>query len=141
MKKQVNISVISKQFDGENTEQTEIMTVGEMKLYSDGYELIYDESDASGRAGSVTSVKVQNKSLVTLSRSGQTNMELVIEAGKKHHCHYGTPFGEFMVGISAKSIKSEMNELGGRLDLSYVIDVNYGYVGDFEITIGVKTIN
>ena len=66
MKKQVNISVISKQFDGENTEQTEIMTVGEMKLYSDGYELIYDESEASGRAGSVTSVKVHNKSLVTL---------------------------------------------------------------------------
>ena len=141
MKKKVNISLISRQFDGDNTEQTELMTEGELKLYSNGYELCYDESEASGYEGSVTSVKVRNEELVTIMRSGNAKMELVLEKGKKHHCHYGTPYGDFMVGVSAKKIISEMNESGGRLDLSYVIDINSSYVGDFEINIGVKTIN
>ena len=141
MKKKVNISLISKQFDGENTEQTELMTEGELKLYGDGYELSYDESMASGFEGSVTSVRVKNKGLVTLKRRGEANMELVLELGKKHHCLYGTPYGDLMVGVSAKGISTDMTEEGGRLDLSYVIDVNSSYVGDFEINIGVKTIN
>ncbi|MBR6871985.1 MAG: DUF1934 domain-containing protein [Ruminococcus sp.] len=141
MKKNVNISLISKQSDGENTEQIELLTEGLLRYCKDGYELSYEETDATGFEGAVTKLSVTEHSKVVMSRTGASGTDLVIELGKKHHCHYGTPYGEFMVGVTAKTIRSDMTENGGRLDFSYVIDVNSGYVGDFEINIGVKPVS
>jgi uncharacterized beta-barrel protein YwiB (DUF1934 family) len=44
-----------------------------------------------------------------------------------------------MVGVNAKSIDSELDEKGGKLDFKYVIDVNSSYVGDFDVYIEVKS--
>ena len=141
MKKNVNISLISKQSDGETTEQIELLTEGLFRYDSSGYEISYKETEATGFEGAVTKLSVRNKNRIEMSRTGSATSNMVIELGKKHHCHYGTPYGDFMVGVTAKAIRSDISENGGELDFSYVIDVNSSYVGDFEINIGVKMIN
>lgn len=139
MKKDVTISLISTQSDGTDSEQTELITQGKYQKTADGYVLSYEETEATGFEGSVTKLAVTGSDKIVMTRTGAAASNLVIETGKKHHCHYGTPYGEFMVGVNAKEIRNSVTEKGGRLDFKYVIDVNSSYVGDFSISINVKT--
>ncbi|MBR4555807.1 MAG: DUF1934 domain-containing protein [Ruminococcus sp.] len=141
MKKDVNIKLISKQTDGDSTDEIELLTEGLFRYGKDSYEISYNETEATGFEGAVTKLTVMGSEKVEMVRSGAASSNIVIEMGRKHHCHYGTPFGEFMVGVTAKQISSNISENGGDLDFSYVIDVNSSYVGDFEIKIQVRTIN
>ena len=141
MKKNVSIKLISKQSDGEQSDKLELFTEGVFKFTKDNYEISYSETEATGFEGAVTKLSVIDGSRITMTRSEPAQSNLIIEMGKKHHCHYGTPYGEFMVGVTAKDIESNMTEKGGTLGFRYVIDVNSGYVGDFEIDIDVKPLN
>lgn len=140
MKKNVSISLVSTQFDGDRSEKIEMMTEGELMLHKDGYDLSYQDSEASGLVGSTTMLKVREKR-VELQRTGGIHSDLILELGKKHHCHYGTEFGDFMVGVMAKNIKSNITEDGGSLDFCYVIDINSSFIGNFEININVTPIS
>lgn len=140
MKKNVSISLVSTQFDGDKSEKIEMMTEGELMLHKDGYDLSYQDSEASGLVGSTTMLKVREKR-VELQRTGGIHSDLILELGKKHHCHYGTEFGDFMVGVMAKNIKSNITEDGGSLDFCYVIDINSSFIGNFEININVTPIS
>jgi len=141
LKKNVNISLVSTQFDGDKSEKIELMTEGELMLHKDGYELSYQENnEESGLVGSVTRLRVRDKR-VELQRSGGIHSDLVLELGKKHHCHYGTEFGDFMVGVMAKNIRSNITEDGGNLDFCYVIDINSSFIGNFEINISVTPVS
>ena len=62
-----------------------------------------------------------------------SNSNLIVETGKKHHCHYGTPFGDFTVGIYAHTIENTLDATGGRLYLKYTVDINSSYISDNEI--------
>lgn len=139
MKKDVTISLISTQSDGTDSEQTELITQGKYQKTADGYVLSYEETEATGFEGAVTKLAVTGSDKIVMTRTGTAASNLVIETGKKHHCHYGTPYGDFMVGVNAKEIRNSVTEKGGRLDFKYVIDVNSSYVGDFSISINVKT--
>ena len=139
MKKDVTISLISTQSDGNETEQTELITQGKYMKAADGYVLSYDETEATGFEGAVTSLEVTGSKKIVMTRTGAVSSNLVIEPGKKHHCHYGTPYGAFMVGVNAKEIKNTVTEQGGHLEFRYVVDVNSSYIGDFAISIDVKS--
>ncbi|MBR6045066.1 MAG: DUF1934 domain-containing protein [Ruminococcus sp.] len=141
MKKNVSIKLVSRQNDGEHSEQVELLTEGMFRFGKESYEISYRESEATGFEGAVTKLSVTGGDKVVMTRTAPADSSLIIELGKKHHCHYGTPFGSFMVGVSAKEISSQITEEGGRLGFSYVIDVNSSYVGDFEIDIAVTPKN
>lgn len=137
MKKDITISLISRQSDGEQSEQTELFTEGKYMKTADGYVISYDETEATGFDGAVTKLQVYGDDKVVMTRSGAAASNLVIENGKKHHCHYGTPYGDFVVGVNTKSISTNVSNGKGHLEFKYVIDVNSSYVGDFEISIDI----
>lgn len=137
-KKDVLITLNSVQaVDGEK-EETELITGGSFERDGDRYIITYDESTATGFDGSTTVLTCTGNECATMSRSGTSPSNLIIERGKKHHCHYGTPFGEFMVGINAHTIENTLNENGGELTFKYTIDVNSVYVSDNEVRISVQ---
>lgn len=132
------IKLISTQNDGEDSESTELITRGKYGRARDGYIIEYDETEATGYAGSKTVIKAfDSGKKIALERTGSTHSSLIAELGIKHHCQYGTPYGDFMVGINTKEIKKELNAQGGHLDFSYVIDINSTFVGDFRIFVNV----
>lgn len=133
----VKIKLISTQSDGYDKEQTEILTDGEYNITDTGYLITYEESAATGFEGSVTSLEVIGDNKVVMERNGEVSSNLIMELGEKHHCVYGTPYGVFEVGVDARRIDSKLDENGGKLFIHYVIDVNSGYVGDFEISVEV----
>lgn len=136
--KDVLITLKSVQSDGNDRQETELITAGIFKKHPDGFIISYDESEATGFKGSKTILTTTGDSQVTMQRKGSTSSNLVIEKGKKHHCHYGTPYGDFMIGITTGEIKSSLGENGGDLYFKYVVDINSSYLSDHEIFINVK---
>ncbi len=136
--KDVLITLKSIQFDGSDRQETELITEGNFKKSDDGFIITYDESEATGFKGSKTILTTLGDAQVTMQRKGSTSSNLVIEKGRKHHCHYGTPYGDFMIGITAGDIKSSLNDNGGDLYFKYVVDINSSYLSDHEIFISVK---
>jgi len=136
--KDVMITLKSIQSTGKDKEEMELITQGKYRKTSDGFVISYDESEATGYEGSKTILTTIGESQVTMERKGSTTSNLVIEKNKKHHCHYGTPYGDFMVGITANDIKSNLDIDGGELYFKYVIDINSSYISDQEIFINVK---
>ncbi|MEG2016389.1 MAG: DUF1934 domain-containing protein [Oscillospiraceae bacterium] len=75
-----------------------------------------------------------------MTRTGSYTSELIIEQDKRHACHYSTPYGDFMMGIYAKRVDSDMKSSGGTLSFEYTIDFNSDYASKNQLTINVKEI-
>jgi len=90
MKKDVLIDIkgIYRQ-DGEQ-DQVELVTTGSYYKRNGDYYIAYDESEMTGFDGTHTVLRVEGSQRVTLSRSGSTKSQLIIERGVRHQCHYDT---------------------------------------------------
>ncbi|MDR2532828.1 MAG: DUF1934 domain-containing protein [Oscillospiraceae bacterium] len=142
MEKNVCIDIKSTQFAEDERDVTELFTYGRLKRGRERnkYKIIYEESEATGFGGNTVTLDIAGNDMVTLYRSGDALSNLVIEKGKKHHCHYGTPFGDFMVGVTADEIRSELSDKGGNLYLKYTIDINSSYMSETEMHINIKEV-
>lgn len=135
MKKEVLINLKSIQSVDSDSSETELITSGTLEKEGDKVTISYEESEATGYEGSHTIVTCVGNTNAAIRRTGSANSNLIIEKDKKHHCHYGTPFGDFTVGIYAHEIRNELTEDGGRLYLKYTVDINSSYISDNEILI------
>ena len=140
MKKNVCITIKSTQTVDQDKDSTELFTLGAMESTENGFRLYYDESEATGFAGSSVTLEVTDE-MVTMTRSGKAISSLFIEKGKKHHCHYGTEFGDFMIGVCTDEIRNELEETGGEIYLKYTLDINSSYMSENEMFINVKECN
>lgn len=135
MKKEVLLKLVSIQTIGKDSSKTELITSGSMQKQDNKWIIEYNESEATGFKGCTTTLTVDGDKQVTILRRGSTNSELTIEKDVKHHCHYGTPYGDFIVGIYAHSIVNELKNYKGSLYTKYTIDINSSYISDNEIMI------
>lgn len=134
----VIIEMKSTQTDSDDTNGLELITEGRYIYSGDKCIIEYNDSEATGFEDSVTSIEVENENIATIKRTGKNSSNLVIEAGKKHHCHYETPYGDMMVGVYTHKIKNQLDITGGRLYMKYTIDINSSYVSDNEIFMDIK---
>ena len=116
----------------------ELITAG--RYYTkDGKQYIsYKESEVTGLEGVTTTLKVEGGDSVTLIRSGAAQSRLIIAKGQRQLCHYGTDYGDLMVGISGCHIDSKLGDVGGELSFNYTIDVNSSTVSQNEVSISVR---
>ncbi|MCL2108863.1 MAG: DUF1934 domain-containing protein [Oscillospiraceae bacterium] len=144
MYRDVYIDIRSTQFADDEQDTTELFTCGRLKRGrgkdKNKYKIIYEETEATGYEGTVT-LDVSGEDMVMMKRTGDVLSNLVIERGKKHHCHYGTPYGDFMVGVTADEIHAELGDNGGNIYLKYTLDVNSSYMSETEMFINVKERN
>ena len=138
----VCIDIKSTQFADAARDITELFTFGTFAKAKgrnpNCYSINYDESEATGFTGNSVSLSVDGNDLVVMNRIGSAASSLVIERGRKHHCHYGTPYGDFMVGITASEIRSDLCDGGGHLYLKYTVDINSSFMSENEMFINVK---
>lgn len=116
----------------------ELSTAAEL-LREDGCcTIVYSEGKESGMHGSVTTLKICGEESVVLSRRGEYNSQMIIEKGARHLCHYDTPYGGIMMGVSAEYISNSLNVQGGKLSFKYDIDINSSLATRNEIFIRIK---
>ena len=134
--KNVVIKIVDRHdMDGE-VSTSELTTLGKLSFLPDSYSLVYTETDEE-LAGCTTTLRVEDGKRIFMTRSGQYVTELIIEKDTRHNCHYATPYGDFMMGVYTKSVRSDMSENGGRLDFRYTVDFNadLASVNDLSITV------
>lgn len=138
MVKDVWIDIKSIQETNGERAVVELSTAGQF-LEDDGCcSLVYDEGEENGLQGSVTTLKIYGEDSVILSRSGEYNSQMIIEKGARHLCHYDTPYGGIMMGVSAEYINSTLAGGSGKLSFKYDVDINSSLATRNEIFIHVK---
>lgn len=123
MNQDVIISVEGTQrFVGEEKQTVCIVTDGTMKTIGDTVFLSYEESEISGMEGTTTTFEI-NKDNVVLHRTGAVQSKMVFEKGKKDVSLYNVGFGAMTIGVQARRLKNELGPDGGRLEISYGIEI------------------
>ena len=124
-------------FDDVDPDSTELMTEGTMELREDGMLLSYQETELTGMQGTTTTFEIRG-SKVILQRSGAVNSQMVFEEGRQHTSLYETPFGELTVDIQTASLKHNLTERGGIMEIRYSIAVEHTVTGRNCFKIRVK---
>lgn len=109
--------------EGEKPESVELVTDGRYEYGMDASWFTYLESEITGMEGTVTTFRVE-PGLVTLTREGSVNSQMLFQKGRKHVFLYDTPFGAMTMGVDTQQLRTETGEHGGRLDIVYSVDVD-----------------
>lgn len=121
----VLIEVIGTQNIDSQFDKTELKTVGTFEELEEKYIIRYKEEQGEGEAPvDVSVVVLKDESVVEMTRDGAISSRLVIECSQRNLCHYGTAYGDILMGISGHSIEHEPNENGGKFSFGYDIDIN-----------------
>ncbi len=125
MQPNVLITFESQQWGPEETPQTiRLTTEGQLYYQNDAWHVAYDESEATGMAGTRTELSVSSSGSVTLARKGSHDMELVFVKGARHITQMQTPYGDLDIGIYTNTVISDLDARGGRIQLGYSMDFN-----------------
>ncbi|NLJ31602.1 MAG: DUF1934 domain-containing protein [Clostridiales bacterium] len=132
------ISIKNRQKLEDETGEIEVTTLGSYVKKGDSRFIVYKEYDTENNAPAQTSVlKVEGDSKVTLMR-GAGKTRLVLEKGKRHLCPYDTGYGCMMIGVFTSKVDSRLDDLGGKVEVNYTLDVNASLSSLNEILITVK---
>lgn len=130
----VDLNITSTVKSDDEEEKIEFFTVGQYEVTPDGAVISYEETEGIGYEDCSVSVRVSGGS-ISVERTGPAASTLSIEKNVKHHSIYGTPFGDFTMGINTYDVQNTLGEAGGRLWFKYSIDINSDFVSENEMEI------
>ncbi len=112
----------SQSSEGQQDDQMEFITEGELYDKGGALYLIYEESEISGMPGFKTRLKITD-GIVKMKRigaAGGTGTEMVFENGRRYESFYHTPYGPFEMEILTNSLVSTMTAEGsGSVSIDY----------------------
>ena len=126
--------------DTPEAETSEMWTEGRLVESEARVELIYEEGEWSGMAGSVTTVGFDRSApgLLTMMRTGPVSTALVFEEGQRHICVYNTPFSTFEVCTITKRIVNRLLTQG-TIELDYQLEIQGAYAEGCHMEISVHS--
>ncbi len=110
---------------GENKpEVMELHSVGMLRVQDGRAEISYDETEATGMAGSRTAVSfLENEpGIVSMVREGAVSTTLVFESAKRYRCVYQTPYMPFEICVRTHKVDNRLLS-DGVLILDYIIEI------------------
>jgi uncharacterized beta-barrel protein YwiB (DUF1934 family) len=138
MDKDVWISVAGLQFgDNPEGERIEIITPGSYYKKKDHHFVMYDEIEEGTDAVTRNTVKFDGD-MLTISKRGFTNVEMIFEKNKRNMTNYVTPYGTLMVGIDTDRIDIRESDDVINIDIDYALDINYEHLANCKIQMEIK---
>lgn len=118
----------------ESGEKTEITAKGSYYIKRDKRYLIYEEK--SGDAAEITKNLVKfDDEVVSITKSGAVNANMVFKNGGKIITDYVTPYGNIKMGFNTKSMFLTESEEEINIQIKYALEMNGDYFTDCEIGI------
>ncbi len=127
-------------YEGVDPDATELMTEGTLEVTEEGLAFSYEESALTGMEGTTTTFRVGPRRVI-LTRTGTTCSQMVFEEGRQHTSLYETPYGELAIDIQTSSLRHNLTERGGVMEIRYSIAVEHTVTGKscFKIRVKRKT--
>ncbi|MBQ2389773.1 MAG: DUF1934 domain-containing protein [Clostridia bacterium] len=72
------------------------------------------------------------------SREGSS--KLIMTEGERNMCHYRTQFGDILLGVYCNEVNNELNDSGGKISMSYTLDVNASVLSENKVTIKIREV-
>ena len=142
MIKDVIIEIKTEQSLDGQSDSIEFSTDGRFGIKDGGYFLSYDESGLLDIEGEIkTTLYVKPDNTVVLQRKGSYNSKMIIEKGVRTNCFYSTPVGNILLGIFGEKVLSNLNENGGNIALTYLIDDDAKLISRNKVNISVREVN
>lgn len=132
MKKDVIISITGMNLQNDDMPESqapsgdviEFITTGNLYDKNGKYYIMYRESEMTGFGEETTTTLKVDGDVITLMRNGPASSQMVFEKGKKHLGYYETPYGSFTVGTVTDHASADLSLCGGRVDISYDLEIN-----------------
>ena len=142
MIKKVIIDIKTEQSLDGQSDMIEFSTDGSMGVKEGSYFLSYDESGLLDVEGDIkTTLYLRPDNTVVLSRKGSYNSRMVIEKGVRNSCLYSTPVGNLSLGVFGEKVISNLNENGGSISMTYLIDADAKLLSRNIVNISVREVN
>ena len=105
-------------------EVMEIRSLGTLRVENGRVEISYDETEATGMAGSRTVIGFMENDagIVSMVREGTVSTTLVFESAKRYRCVYQTPYMPFEICVYTRKVDNRLLS-EGMLTLDYVIEI------------------
>ena len=140
MKKEVILSIRGTQgYMGQEPETLELVTEGYLETREDGFEISYQETELTGLEGVTTHFLLQ-PGVITLTRTGKLESQMIFREGVRHESLYQMEFGALMIVVQAQKIRHSLSEQGGTVDLTYAIEIENSAAGTVEYHLDIKAI-
>ena len=129
---------VENKVESEDDEAIEVLSAGNYYFKNGKHYLFFEEVIEGFREVTKTQIKWQEDQILEVRKTGLSNMNMIFEKNKKHHCFYQTPFGQLNLGICTTDIRVEETEENIDICAEYVMDVNYEPFAECAIKINVK---
>lgn len=111
------------------------------KIEKDFKYISYEEFENNNpKIKILSTLKIFNDGLVSLTKVGKKLSKLTLEKNKRHQCFYSTEFGDLIIGVYTTNVSNNLSELGGNLNLSYSLDSNSELLSNNTVSITVKEV-
>ena len=138
MKKEVILSICGTQgYMGQEPEVLELVTEGYLELLENAFEISYRETELTGLEGVTTHFRLE-PGVITLTRTGRLESQMIFREGISHDSLYQMEFGALMLTVCASRVAYTLDENGGTVDLTYNIEIEHDAGGVIEYHLDVK---
>ena len=127
-------------YQDQEPEIIELTTEGTMERQKEVWELSYEESDLTGLAGVTTAFRVGPRGVV-LKRSGKLQNQMIFMEGRRHESLYQLDIGALMIAVKATSVKSDLTDQGGTVDIIYNIEIEDTAMGTMEYHLTINPVS
>lgn len=118
------ISLDAQSTTDEQPEDTmRLITTGELWKKPDQTLIRYEESLDENEPPQQIEITIQNE-VVTMSRKGTYDANMVFQKGRRYESQYHTPFGALDMALFCTRASYSSDEDGGELALQYQLDVS-----------------
>ena len=137
----ITLKITGKQiYDGQEEDQMEFVTEGQLYQKNGAVYMIYDETELSGMAGCKTTLKLAGDTL-RMKRIGQAGAgtEMYFEENKRFSSTYTTPYGPMELEILTRSVENafDMETLSGKVAVCYDVSLQGMAEGKNKLEINV----
>ena len=138
MRKEVILSIRGTQgYMGQEPEVLELVSEGYLDIRKDAFEISYQETELTGLEGVTTHFLLQS-GVITLTRTGRLESQMIFREGVSHDSLYQMEFGALMLTVCASRVAYSLDENGGTVDLTYTIEIEHDAGGVIEYHLDVK---
>lgn len=124
---------------GEMPEPDEMLVEGRLITNETRVELVWEESELTGMAGSVSAIGFHRNhpELISMMRTGTVRTALTFEEGKRHYCLYNTPYSDFEVCVRGVHVENRLLS-DGILNLDYLVEIHGAQAEHCRMNISIK---
>jgi uncharacterized beta-barrel protein YwiB (DUF1934 family) len=139
--KDILVSISGLQYEIDQDEAVEVISVGEYYNRNNKHYVIYEEmveNEYGQNSIAKNTIKITGNQ-VEIMKKGPNQMHMVFEENQKNMSYYNTPFGNLLIGIYTTKIRIKEEDNILYVQIEYGLDVNYTHVSDCNIKIKVTS--